>query len=422
LERINKNKPCEAETNWRGSNALIGGTPGTINSINETSLDETPPQLIRAFPVSPTQIQLYFSEAIDGISAAAPTNFTIDNGIGHPSNSYAVAPYFNTLTLNLATPLQRGTRYTVAANVSLKDCVGNPLNASATAEIGLPEQADSNDLIINEILFNPNTNGTDFVELYNRSNKVINLSSCAVAQGGLNNAIGNPVQITTDFLVFPGDYVVLTADPITLKQEYHVPNPAQVMQLNLPTLDDKSGALALVSAGNLLDRLDYSETWHYAFLADKNGVSLERIYFDSPTQNANNWHSAASSAGYATPTYKNSQSRTASSTANGDDIAISPDIISPDGDAYNDFCTITYTTSAAEAFTATIMVFDAAGRFVKTLAQNQLLDATAGIQWDGTTALGQKATIGYYVILAELFSPSGTVRQFKKTVVVAAKL
>ncbi len=422
LERINKNKSCETETNWHASNALIGGTPGAINSINETSLDETPPQLIRAFPTSATQIQLYFNEAIDGNAAALPTNFTIDNGIGNPASSFAITPYFNTITLNLATPLQGSTRYTITANLGLKDCVGNALSAPVTAQIGLPEQAATNDLIINEILFNPNTNGTDFVELYNRSNKVVNLSACAVAQGGLNNTIGNPVQITTDFLVFPGDYVVLTPDPITLKQQYNVPNPTQVMQLSLPTLDDKSGALALVSNGRLLDRLDYSEDWHYALLNDKNGVSLERIYFDGSTQDANNWHSAASSVGYATPTYKNSQARSTTSSTNSDDIVINPEVISPDGDAYNDFCTISYNSTTTESFTANIMVFDATGRFVKTIAQNQLLDATSGIQWDGTTALGQKAAIGYYVILAELFSPNGTVKRFKRTVVVAAKL
>jgi FlgD Ig-like domain len=251
---------------------------------------------------------------------------------------------------------------------------------------------------------------------------VINLSSCAVAQGGLDGAIGNPVQLTTDFLVFPGDYVVLTPDPITLKLQYNVPNPTQVLQLSLPSLDDKTGSLALVSNGYQLDRLDYSEDWHYGLLSDKNGVSLERVSFVGKTQDANNWHSAASSVGFATPTYKNSQAVNHANMGIDDGFVISPDVISPDGDGDNDFCLMSYLTAKTDEFTVNITVFDANGRFVKTLAQGQLLGNGESIQWDGTTALGQKAGIGYYIVAADLFSANGTVHRYKKTVVVAAKL
>ena len=156
-------------------------------------------------------------------------------------------------------------------------------------------------------------------------------------------------------------------------------------------------------------------------MSDKNGVSLERIYFDSPTQNANNWHSAASDVGYATPTYKNSQAREEPNYGRADGLLISPDVISPDGDGNNDFCLITY-LSDTNVPTATISIFDATGRFVKVLARNQLLESSTGLQWDGTNAAGEKVTIGYYIILAELFAPDGTVAKVKKTVVVAAKL
>lgn len=419
LERINANKPCEAETNWRASNAPIGGTPGTVNSVNQTSLDQIAPTLIRAFPTSATQIQLYFSEAMADVS---PSAFSIST-LGNPASVSTNSPYFNIVTLNLASPLLLGKRYTVSASIAVKDCVGNPLAATSTVEIGLPEQADTADLIINEILFNPNTNGTDFVELYNNSKKVIDLATCVVATGGLNGSFGAPVNIETNFLVFPGDYVVLTSDPITLKQQYNIPFPKQVVSVNLPTLDDKTGSVVMVSMGKVLDRLDYSDGWQYSLLSDKNGVSLERVYFNSPTQDLNNWHSAAASVGYATPTYRNSQARDSTQVAaTANDVLIAPEVISPDGDGFNDFCTITYNTTTNESVTATITVFDAAGRLVKTLARNQLLETVAGIQWDGTTALNQKAPMGYYVILVDVFTPSGTVSRVKKTVVVASKL
>jgi hypothetical protein len=52
----------------------------------------------------------------------------------------------------------------------------------------------------------------------------------------------------------------------------------------------------------IIDAFDYDEGLHFSLLENKRGVSLERLSFDQPTQSSGNWHSAAESAGYATPT------------------------------------------------------------------------------------------------------------------------
>ncbi|UOQ78607.1 hypothetical protein MUN84_08730 [Hymenobacter sp. 5516J-16] len=54
--------------------------------------------------------------------------------------------------------------------------------------------------------------------------------------------------------------------------------------------------------------------------------------------------------------------------------------------------------------------------------RNETLPTRGFWQWDGLTDRGQKAAVGYYVLLVELFTPSGTKREFRKTVVVGARL
>jgi len=59
---------------------------------------------------------------------------------------------------------------------------------------------------------------------------------------------------------------------------------------------------------------------------------------------------------------------------------------------------------------------------VKTLANNELLGSEGFLRWDGDTDDGQKARIGIYIVALQLFNPDGTVKEFKKTCVVAGKL
>ena len=59
--------------------------------------------------------------------------------------------------------------------------------------------------------------------------------------------------------------------------------------------------------GIVVDEVKYKDDWHFQLIDNAEGVALERIDPGKPGQDPDNWHSAASTAGYGTPTYKNSQ-------------------------------------------------------------------------------------------------------------------
>jgi len=239
-----------------------------------------------------------------------------------------------------------------------------------------------------------------------------------------DNPVGIPVIV--EKLVFPQEYVVLTESPSAITNHYVVNNPSDLLQQDLPTLTNQAGNITVFTndfaATNILDQFDYSEDMHTSLLNDEDGVSLERLRFDVPTQDVANWQSAAATAGYATPTQRNSQAitPTGEGRAEGQAFTLSPTTISPDGDGFADLLQINYALDQA-GYTASIHIYDAAGRLLKKVAQNIPLGTSGSFTWDGTTADGNKAPVGIYVVWVEYFSVTGGKGQQKEVVVVAGK-
>jgi hypothetical protein len=274
--------------------------------------------------------------------------------------------------------------------------------------------------VINEILFNPRPNEYDYVELYNRSNKIIDASLLYVANRK-DTAVSSLKKLSEKpHYIFPGDYIVVTEDVSSLQKAYLVRNTAALLSLSsLPSFPDDQGSVVLLNGeGNVVDEVTYSKDWHFGLITN-DGVALERIDPNAESQDKNNWHSAASTAGYGTPTYKNSQYKLADQVDAA--IEISPKIFSPDNDGYEDLATISYQLSET-GYVANVLIFDASGRLVRSLVKNALLGLKGNWKWDGLDEKRQRLPIGSYIIFTELFNLKGAKQQFKNVVVLAKRL
>lgn len=423
LEQISPYAPCRGSSNWRASENLLGGTPGQPNSVLDPLPDETAPVLTSVFatPTSPNEVQLFFDERLDDASGLDPANYSISGGLSVVSVSF-IPPFKYSVTVQLSGPLQASVLYEVTVQ-NVADCSGNALSGSATLSFALPATIEPNDLIINEILFNPSTGGVDFVEVYNRSTKVLNLGDLIIGnlRVGIDTTLSN---VEGDRLIFPDEYAVFTENPTDVQSRYTVQTPSALLKNDLPSFNDDAGNVTIFRAGQteavIVDAFDYNSDMHNPLLDDQNGVSLERLHPDGTTQDAANWHSASQSAGWATPTYRNSQYF--ENQVVGDGIfTIAEPTFSPDGDGYKDFLVINYTVDKP-GYLAKVRFFDSDGRLVKSLANNELLGTEGFLRWDGDTDDGEKARIGIYVVALELFNTDGSVRKFKKTCVVAGQL
>ncbi len=420
LEMIDTKNPCSGFNNWKASIDLKGGTPGKKNSVDAVNADAAAPQLIRAFASDSVNITLVFDEPLDSTAAASTTAYLISDGIGAPQSVTVAAPVFDKVNLKLNTPLLRNKVYTVKVT-AVTDCKGNTITNKNTVRVGLSEVADITDIVINEILFNPKNNGTDYVEIYNRSNKIIDLKQTYIANRSSNGAVSNIKQLNADnYLFFPQDFIVITEDAAIIKRDFITKNPdAFVTIASMPSFnDDKSNVLILNAQGSITDELLYDEKWHFKLIDNKEGVALERIDYNALTQQQDNWHSAATSVGYGTPTYKNSQYNIKNSVQA--DITITPEIISPDNDGIDDFATVNYSFPSA-GYVANITIFDAAGRLVRYLQRNALCGISGNYRWDGLGEKNQQLPVGIYIIYTEIFNLQGKKKQFKNTIVLARR-
>jgi hypothetical protein len=416
LEIIDPDGPSDCPGNWAASRSATGGSPGTANSVAGLSPESIPPFVRQLEVVDAFEIRITFSEKMDENTVLVPSSYSFNPSL----EILEVLPGAdNAIIILLNSSLKRGQSYNLNLSTSIADCIGNPLGTAQTFILGLPEEAVPGDILLSELLFHPQTGGEDFVELFNVSDKVVNLKGW-MFENRLKES-GNTLQsFDNDFLIFPGEYVAVSAEPEDILRRYEVPAPGRLAQNDLPTLEAGQGNITLRRSDSLIiDAFDYDEGLHFSLLENKRGVSLERLSFDQPTQSSGNWHSAAESAGYATPTGPNSQQLSAQ--PGQELVGIDNPRFSPDNDGFEDVLLINVQPNR-HGYVANIKIFDAQGRLVKELVRNSILGQSEVFKWDGRTNENSKARIGPYVVWVELFAPDGEVIMEKKTIVVAGKL
>jgi len=270
------------------------------------------------------------------------------------------------------------------------------------------------DLLVNELLFNPPTGGADYLELYNASDSAIALSDIRLGRW-TGDEVDRYYALGDTGSIAPHDFLVVTTDAAFVTSNYAVRFPSKLVEVNaMPPYNDASGTVLLASADStVLDRFDYSESMHSRMLHDVEGVALERRSYSAATLDAANWYSAASTAGYGTPTYRNSQSRELLYADN--DFLLEPSLFSPDGDGYEDLLNVSWQLADCD-LCANISIYDARGRLVRHLARGELLGCEGLMVWDGLDDAGRRCRQGNYIVVIDAFNPSGTRQQCRRTV------
>lgn len=422
LEQIDPMNPCPRKENWSACARFPGGTPGTQNSQYVSNPDFSAPGLTNIYLVGDSVLRLYFSEMYDTVKAMSPQNYEVDHDVGYPEKVLLHPPDYIFMDLQFARNFQSGILYTLNININFTDCSGNPLEAPLSFSFALPAAASPSDIIINEILFNPHPGGSDYVELFNRSTKVFDLSRLLAARRSASaESLTDINRVTYEPRLFlPGTFILLTEDPENVASLYPVSNPKVFLGVDkMPPMPDTQGNIIITdSAGSIIDEVDYDENMQFTLLTDPEGVALERLRYNEPSNDPANWHSASTVSGYGTPGLPNSQS--AERIEETSSVQLDPEIISPDNDGYHDYLSIHYHFNKPGE-TGRILIYNSRGVPVRKLCPNQLLGVSGTFIWDGLDDYGKKLPSGIYLIWFETVSPEGKVKRYKKVCVLAWK-
>nr|WP_294862683.1 lamin tail domain-containing protein [uncultured Fluviicola sp.] len=401
LELINPNDPCSDASNWVASNNTNGGTPGVQNSVYNITSDTQVPHLTGLIALSPNYLEVYFSEGMDSTSLVNATltsnpNLTVQSiSVASASNNQAIITFNQNLTLSQHYSFSYGP---------VNDCWLNATTLSG--DFALADTPQAGDLVINEILFDPASGGSDFVEIYNRSSKVINLNDLIIA-----NLQEDTIQFAQNYFLNPGSYVVLTPDSNYQKSVFPEAVTGRFYATPLPLLNNDSSTIQLIYNSVVIDKVSYREDWHLSLIDDTENKTLERISPEGGSSDASNWHTAAETIGFGTPGKINSQYQSGSVSSV---FGTTEPIFSPDNDGFQDVLLFQYSFDIG--MIATLKIFDNQGREVHTLFSSELLGQQGSFTWDGVMSNNQKAPIGIYIAVIEAFSVDGGGKQFAKRV------
>jgi hypothetical protein len=413
IERINPNDPCSDNNDWTASADVSGGTPGTQNSVFDPTPDTTDPELSFLLALSPNFLEIYYNEGMDSTSLSNTTLvFTPPLTV---LNNYVLSSPADMQTLEVTPDFIGSQTYTIEIQ-GVSDCWGN--TTTLFGEFALPEVAVFGDLVINELLVDPVSGGKDWIEIYNNSDKLIDLFNYQIADYD-DDTIANFKLIEQHILIGADEYIVLGEDISQIAQHYSTVVPDNLYETDLPSYSNDSGSVYLIFNNAVMDRVAYNDDWHFQLLDNTDGVSLERIEPNGESSNGNNWHSAAEAIGFGTPGVVNSQFYPALS--NGE-FNYTNEVVSPDSDGYQDVLQINY-QMVEPGYVGHFTVYDDRGRLISRVVESELLGASGTFSWGGVKDDGTKTSIGTYVGVFEAFQiDGGVVFTKKKAFVVAGKI
>ncbi|MDZ7690551.1 MAG: lamin tail domain-containing protein [Balneolaceae bacterium] len=249
---------------------------------NEITEDTTAPHIIDYEITTNQSMVLFFSERLEAGSATHISNY----GMNDISINNARLTDPDSVELSFETPLQNNTHYSLTI-AGVEDIFGNTISSESISfthyEIS---KADSGDIVINEFMYDPPPGPTEYIELYNSTERSFDLQGST-----LNDNTGRTKVLTNQQFILPPDSFAVIAPDSTLFKSFPGIN-LLAMGNRFPSLNNGGDEIIIrKSNGTLIDSLQYRSSW------GGNEVSLERRSSSVAGIYRENWMDASKSPG-----------------------------------------------------------------------------------------------------------------------------
>ena len=275
-------------------------------------------------------------------------------------------------------------------------------------------QYEFQDVVINEIMFAPNENNSEFFEIYNRSSKQVQLGGFKFSE----NSFKDYLLVKEKFLLQPKHYFIITSDSNFLQYYDYSQSNYSILNKNISLGNDEDFIVIKDFHNNVIDSVYYSKSWHNPNFYNTNNRSLERINPEFNSNDSENWTSSVAEK-KATPGKVNSVFENPQIMNNT--FAITPNPFSPDNDGFEDITFIRYQLKN-KVNLIRIRIFDSKGREVRNLIDDYPVGSKGEIIFDGRDNNGNPLPLGIYILFFEEISNGTTVNKIIKPVVIARKL
>lgn len=416
LEMIDPTQPC-AMFNWSGSTNINGGTPGFANSVSRKLETPNATSVVQCTATNENTLQLKFDTPLDSQSLSNNTLYLFTNEDELKIiSAKPIAPLFNEVELKTSPQLDSGTIYSLEIK-NLQLC-NLEVAKNFLIKTGLSKYPKKGDLVFNELLFDPLPGGSDFIEVINTSNSIINIKNILLSNRNTDGSI-NPTthEYATNYNLFPFEPVTLTTDTADVINRWKSINKNRLLQMkSLPSMPDDDGKILIINrSGEIIDEFHYDKYMHYPLLRNKDGVSLEKINYKISSQQTDNWHSASASENYATPTRSNSQFINQEESKSW--IKIDQKIVNADNNGTDDFLNINYQFDEPGTLLS-IYLFNQQGSMICKIVNNLMCGRNGAFNWKGIDNQNNYVASGIYILVAEAFHLNGFRKRYKKVIAV----
>ncbi len=266
---------------------------------------------------------------------------------------------------------------------------------------------------INELMFNPPSDASDYIELWNAGTDTVLLDGWCIHDRPTSTR-ADTLTIRGAVVLPPGAFLAVACDSSVFTQFPELAGSPFVYCGASPLNLNATGDMAVLRDpnGRAIDSVSYSNSWHLVPVSASGGISLEKLNPGLPSAHSDSWSTSGDSRG-GTPAQRNSISIPLPA---GGALDATPN---PFSRSRNDLCMISWSLPFRQAHISA-GVYDTHGLPQRSLLSVAFTSAEGFVVWNGENDEGSLLAPGAYIVVLEAVDiATGGVAAEKLIVVIA---